>query len=252
METFWPEFERHMFHYWIKECDVILINGLRSASLPKSHTYPKVGSAPWIDLSSSTSLVDLLRKSGKKLRQNVRYQIRRLQKEGDLFLRIFKIDETKAAKDALKDLLKTRAERWPEAYNLPGFFKSIIEHVLPTGFLHFSELQLNSQPISWVFGFIYKKRFYYYIPLLRAEMANYSPGKVHLAMLIEEAIAADIEVFDLMKGVEPYKLKWTKNVSNLFSLELKGHGIRSDAIQVWQKQIRPQVLKVKRKVMNVR
>ncbi|PQP34717.1 hypothetical protein C6A37_06275, partial [Desulfobacteraceae bacterium SEEP-SAG9] len=250
METFWPEFERDIFHYWAKECDVFLINGLRSVSLPNNHTYPRVGSAPWIDLSSSNSLEDLFQGSGKKLRQNIRYQTRRLQKEGNLFLRHFKLDETEAAKDTLKDFLKTRAERWPEAYNLPDFFKSIVERVLPTGFLHFSELQLNSQPISWVLGFIYKKRFYYYIPVLRADMANYSPGKVHLSMLIEKAIAAGIEVFDLLKGVEPYKMQWTNNVSNLFSLELKRHGIRSEAIQVWQKQIRPKVVKIKRKLIN--
>jgi hypothetical protein len=250
--TFWQELEQNISHYWGKECDIFLINGLRSVSLPKSHSYPKVGSAPWIDLSSLNSLEDLFQQSGKKLRQNVRYQTRQLQKEGDLFLRHFKPDETEAAKVALKDFLKTRSERWPEAYILPDFFKNFIERVLPTGFLHFSELQLNSQPISWVLGFIYKKRFYYYIPVFRSDMANYSPGKVHLAMLIEKAIADRIEVFDFLKGVEPYKMQWTNNVSNLFSLELKLHGFRSDAIQVWQKQIRPKVVKIKRKLINDR
>ncbi len=252
VETFWAQFEKNLYRHWSSSCDAILINGLRSFSLPKGHEYHQIDSAPWIDLSLLNSFDDFLSKTSKKLCQNIRYQERRLKKEGNLELRQFSPGETEAAKEALKDFLKMRAEKWPEAYIVPGLFRRIIDNALPNGLLHFSELQHNSKSISWVFGFIHKERFYYYIPVFRPDMANYSPGKVHLAMLIDYAIYNGIKIFDLLKGAEPYKTQWAENTTPIYIYEWTGRGLRAKTIRVWQKQVRPILVKSKKKLFNVK
>jgi CelD/BcsL family acetyltransferase involved in cellulose biosynthesis len=57
------------------------------------------------------------------------------------------------------------------------------------------------------------------MPAFDPEWASYSPGKVLLAQLIEDAKAKGCARFDLLSGREPYKLLWQTGEVALSSLE---------------------------------
>lgn len=244
---FWPQMVRETQRLWGKSCDVFLMKGLREISLAGTNGCCTEEIAPWIDLSGIRSFDAFMNLLGKKLRQDIRYQIRRLEKEGTLVLRRFQPHETVAAQESLGEFLRVRRERWPDADIFPDLFNAIIARALPSDLLHYSELQYNGIPVSWVFGFVYRRRFYYYVPTFRQEMTRYSPGKIHIAMLVEEAIQSGLEVFDLLRGDEPYKRQWTDKGCTLYSLSRRQQGLKPALTNAWQEMLRPRIVSAKKK-----
>ena len=71
--------------------------------------------------------------------------------------------------------------------------------------LHVSALRIEKELISTHFGLVHKGIFYYLMPSYSTEWKKYSPGKVHLLLLIEWAIKNKLNVFDFTVGGESYK-----------------------------------------------
>ena len=78
-------------------------------------------------------------------------------------------------------------------------------------------LKINGELVAANLGLIFKRRFYYYMPVLFSEKFNkYSPGKVLISYLIEWSINNKIDFFDFGLGDENYKKYWSNFNENLF------------------------------------
>jgi len=104
------------------------------------------------------------------------------------------------------------------------------------------ELKTPSQVISTQWGFRYQKSYYAYMSARNLDFDMFSPGQVHLGMVIKACYELGIEVIELMAPASEYKLKWTKATKQIddFSLTLTPKGFLY--LDVWHRKVR-QVLK---------
>ena len=179
--------------------------------------FKKVAQAPFIDLLQFGAYDDYLLKLPKQMRQELRRQPRRLKELGALELN--KIDDVDEALSILPIIEKLRRERWSGVYIPKGIYQNFVKFGLKSGLVHLSVLESCGRAISWHLGFCYKNRFYYYVPVFSFDMATYSPGKVHLSMLIEEAMQQGLEIFDFLLGAEEYKMKWINASVDIYGYE---------------------------------
>ena len=179
-----------------------------------SNGFVSADKAPYLDLRDHDSFDDLLCSLHKQLRQELRRQPRRLEKLGPLEMRVH-LHQNVESEQFLPIILKTHAARWPDAYRAPGWHRNLLLHGLASGILHVTTLESCAKPISWHVGFLWKHRMYYYLPTFNQQMATYSPGKVHLAMLVQTAFEKNVRCFDFLIGQEPYKARWTSSAQNV-------------------------------------
>ena len=136
-------------------------------------------------------------------------------------------------------ILDEHTKKWPNSYKAPGFHDKLIKYGLSEGISHLSELRLNDKAISWHLGFIYKARFYWYLPVYKAEFSQYSPGKVHLYFCIEDAIKKNANIYDFLRGDEDYKSLWTKESIPIYELSWSSKGLISQARNMCVKKMKP-------------
>ena len=78
--------------------------------------------------------------------------------------------------------------------------------------LHLSALRCGDTNVSYGLGFFSDKWLQWYRPTYKIAYHNLSPGKVHIALLLEEGCENHWNGFDFLTGAEPYKLQWSNGV----------------------------------------
>tara|TARA_B100000524_G_C23507319_1_gene319277 strand:- start:295 stop:690 length:396 start_codon:yes stop_codon:yes gene_type:complete len=96
--------------------------------------------------------------------------------------------------------------------------------------LHFSILWCDKQIISIHFGFSYLKWLFWYKPAYNKNFENYSPGKIHLLLLVKYGIENGFAGIDLLQGDEKYKFSWASNINKTETL-IVNLGVTS--LQFW-------------------
>jgi len=198
-------------------------------------------------LKGKKTLDEVLSCVHKQLRQDVRRQNRRLEALGPVRLRVFKSDETTDAKAILPDFEKWLDARWPRSIDGSTYFSSLIDACLPEGYVHVSCLYCGDRAISAHVGFLHRHHFYYYKPAYDVEYSQYSPGKVHLAALIESLLHQNVQTFDFLRGCEPYKLLWTKEFEELYSMEITPPGLTA-ALAPYTRGLIPRAIRKYRRI----
>lgn len=193
--------------------DKIGINGIR---LKCNGMKREDDTAPFSNIGIFENSNILLKSLSTSLRGDINRQVRRLEEKGDLSYFKYNSDTLIEALASLPEFLEKHQARWPNAYKAPEFHFNLINDGIKSGAVHFSEFRLNNKPISWHLGFEWNRRFYYYMPAIDPNFANYSPGKLHIFKLIEEAIENKLVVFDYLRGDESYKSGWAKEQSLLY------------------------------------
>jgi CelD/BcsL family acetyltransferase involved in cellulose biosynthesis len=168
-------------------------------------------------------------------RTDVRRQRKRLAARGPL-----SIWEPATIADALAvldEFFVVHDEKWL-AQGFPGrfrdpqqrdHFRAIVRHMFGKG-LHFSTLRCGEINCSYGFGFVSGGWIQWYRPSFRMDYQNYSPSKVHVALLVEEACRRGLMGMDFLLGKEPYKLLWSNDAVRVTSL-LAGPSRYSPAYQ---------------------
>lgn len=197
--------------------DRIEVSGIREPLAAGANGWEKEAACPWCDLSPFTDTAAFLASIKKSLRGDLNRQQRRLAAMGNLEVHVFRPDEAAAAQASVASLLAWHAHRWPRAYKAPGFHARLVDYGLVAGITHLSELRVAGRPISWHLGFVWKGRFYYYLPAHDPEFANYSPGKVHLLFCVADALKRGLKCFDHLRGEENYKSGWAREVAALYA-----------------------------------
>lgn len=184
--------------------------------------------APFLSLVPGMTYEGLEQQWSSSHRGDVRRQIRKLQKKGNLSLR--RIGEIHETLRLIDEFFKVHTHKWARSnwriilYNqiIKRFTVQLIVHLWSEGVIHFSTLNLDNKPISYHFGFLFEKRFYWYKPAYALEFQNYSPGKVHISELLREGLQQGWETFDFLLGDEAYKYLWTKDKDQTINLFVRG------------------------------
>ena len=86
-------------------------------------------------------------------------------------------------------------------------FRAMLRRLLGRG-LHFSTVRCGHIDVSYYIAFLSGGWLQCYRPSYRLEFHHVSPGKIHIALLIEEACRLRLHGIDFLLGDEPYKRLW--------------------------------------------
>jgi len=209
--------------------DTINITGIRAKCAGTGPNWHEDEICPYCDISDFTAPEEFLPTLKKSLRGDLRRQIRRLQEQGELTYHVYSQDDLAESLATLPEFLAFHTKHWPNAYKASHFHENLLRQGLKEGLVHFSELRLDGNPISWHLGFIGADRFYYYLPTIEPEYSKFSPGKVHLLKCVEEAIRLKLSIYDHLLGEESYKSGWTNKLERLSSFVQRKNSISSSA-----------------------
>lgn len=237
--SFWSAFLKECASRWRDDFDEILVPGIRDGCSGTGSEWTEAGVCPLSDLSECQSIADFTRRLRKSLRGDLGRQQRRLEQLGPVTYVVARGDDVEQAVASVTSLLEHHARRWPNAYKPPGLHRRLVSDALAAGVLHMSELRLSSRAISWHLGFIWRGRYYYYLPAMDPEYAQYSPGKLHLLKCVEDAIRLRLRIFDHLRGVESYKNGWCDQVTTLKALRHAGQRPMNSARNWWADCAKP-------------
>lgn len=87
-------------------------------------------------------------------------------------------------------------------------------------------LRSGDIPISLQWGFVFAGRYYAFISARNPDFDAYSPGRVHLGMVLEACHERGIELVELMAPASDYKMNWTDQIKRIddFGLPLTAGG----------------------------
>lgn len=196
---------------------------LREGSLLRQYLPPPDGlltvldvpgeACPFLALPGSWEM--LIQGLGKKTRANIGYYDRGLQK-------VYAVDadpvrDPNALDDEMSRLFDLHQRRWNQRW-LPGVFggkrvqafhRDAAHRLLERGWLRLFSLKLDGVTQASLYCFAFGDRMCYYQGGFEPTLSRLSLGTVLTARAMQTAIAEGREVFDFLRGDEPYKAKWT-------------------------------------------
>lgn len=185
--------------------------GAAIESLPGVEAWPGE-TCPYLPLEPTWE--DQRKAFGKKLRGNLGYYERALEKAHSLVLRLATPETLDADMDAFFLLHQKRWRgRWmPGAFaseRAREFHRAAARNLLDAGMLRLHLLELDGVVQAAIYCFHLGARTCYYLGGFEPTLARLSLGTVLTGRAIRHAIEADgAREFDFLRGDEPYKYKW--------------------------------------------
>ena len=183
----------------------------------------QVDACPYIDLGGDwQKIINGVR---KKLIGEIRRNEQKIREKGDLLFKIY--NQEIEPEKLLGNYFDLHVKKWKgysgkysqfQYGHWRGFITALSRSIRDKGWLDISYLELNGNMIACHFGFIYNRRFYYYMPTFDPDMAPYSPAKILIMKMLKRAYNNGLKEFDFLRGKEPYKLAWTKISRPLYSI----------------------------------
>lgn len=225
MNSFWGLIREEVFDGGFAAYDKIDLTGMHISGSESG--WDREESCPFIDIGEYDDFRHYFDSLGKSLRKDIRRKRRMLGASGVLDFHVYGKQELENALKVFPAFLDVHTRKWPYAFKTPGFHEKLLSNGLPAGLVHFSEIRVDNDPISWEIGFRDGRKAYSYMPAYREEYAGYSPGKLHLASLIEDCFKSGVKIFDFMRGSEEYKGEWTDSEIFVYSFQQFADGLKS-------------------------
>lgn len=165
---------------------------------------------------SSCAVLELPSTFGEYLQalsKSLRYDVRRIDKLRNLEI-------VRATKNNVDDLLEAffslHARRW-RSRGLPGAFSSkrrkrfhhaYARQAVCRGNCRIEALTADGKIIGVIYAMQAGNSFFFYQSGFDPQAKSYSPGTLLVAASIRRAIEEGMGIFDFLRGVEPYKLRW--------------------------------------------
>lgn len=223
LSAFWRELTDTLGRH--AQYDEIALDGLHQSCLPQGWAIVYKEPCPFIPIKGLSGIDDYLATRSKKIRYNLRREQKRAQDAAKLSYMEFFGENINMALEELPLLLECHRSRWPRAYKAPRFYENLLREGLNAGVIHFSRLTFDEHPASWRVGFIYKGRYYSYMPTINPEYSEYIPGKIHLLYCINYAIERKCGIYDQMRGDESYKSNWTRDFDFVYNVERRSGAV---------------------------
>ena len=191
-----------------------------------------VNRSVYVDLRPYACFADYAETVNKKTRKNLRNALSRLQRRTHVESRV--VDDKTRVGEIIATSFVGRLEWMHEhGHSSPAFRDRDFRHLLESlskceeiELLGFS-LASNEESIAAQWGFNYLGRYYAYLSARNSRYDEFSPGRLHLGMVIEACKARNIDVLELMPPASGYKLTWTECTKRLdaFSMpfSIKGY-----------------------------
>jgi CelD/BcsL family acetyltransferase involved in cellulose biosynthesis len=156
-------------------------------------------------------------------RIDVRRQRKRLAEKGPVSL--WQPSTLAEAETVLSEFFRVHDEKWL-AQGFPGMFqqpeqqrhfRAIFKHLWGRG-LFFSTVRCGDLDVSYGVGFFAGGWVQWFRPSYRSEFHNFSPSKIHIALLVEEACRSQWQGIDFLLGEEPYKKLWSNETMEVVGI----------------------------------
>jgi CelD/BcsL family acetyltransferase involved in cellulose biosynthesis len=182
---------------------------------------------------------------GRKHRANLRRKRNHLRKMGPVSLEV--LEDYQEILNWLPEFFEVHSHKW-HTEGLPSQFDDmrvrIYYHEIARQFvgkgLHVSSLKLGKKRIAYHFGFLHGGWFYEYTKTYRKEYHSYSPGLVHISMLMEYGCGEKWTGYDFLQGDESYKKNWTsEGITCLtFNVGVNGGGLPYQWVANYEPKLR--------------
>lgn len=159
-----------------------------------------------------------------------RYSFKRKWKrlQQDFAVRLDEVITEEQCLDAVSLVIKLHDLRWQErdgsdafcSKALASFHREWAELARQRGWLRLFVLRLNDQPVACLYGFCYRRVFYFYQSGFDPAFAKYSVGVVTMGLAIKSALEEGAREYDLLHGNERYKSHWSRDSRDIGRLEL--------------------------------
>lgn len=201
--------------------------------------------SPYMDLTNGFDM--LWSQLPKSLRMDTERQLRRLAKLGEVSFQ--KLVDPQEIKKGLETLFDLHVRRWLdrgghsqfERASKRQFFRRLASRLNDAGMLDFRVLCVGGKTAAIHYGFVYGKRFWYYLPTFDTEFYTYSVGRILLMKLIQAACDEGLSTFDFLVGQEEYKLNWPVILMQTFNVYIYNHTIGGSAARFWNHMVKPVV-----------
>lgn len=201
--------------------------------------------APVVSVGDWPSMEALKASRNKKTMKNLRNANNRLAKAGAHEHRVAVGDQNVTA--IVEQTLRRRTA-WLDAKGMTApQFRSVAHHDVLTGGGAWGldrqragfELICDGRPIAHQWGFVHANRYYAYMSATDPAAVLLSPGRLHLAFVIGDAMRIGVKAVELMTPASDYKMVWTDSVRPLcdMAMSLSGKGRIHDLL--WEKTVRP-------------
>jgi CelD/BcsL family acetyltransferase involved in cellulose biosynthesis len=179
-----------------------------------------------------------------RLRKNVRYYTRRLEREGG----VFGVAPPETITETLDALFELHGARWRKR-KLPGVFTSsrvrrfhreAAGGFAARGWLRLYTLALGGKIRAVLYCFTCRGRGYYYAGGFDPTLARWSPGTALTGRAIQAAAEEGAREFDFLRGDEPYKYTWgAMNRANARRLFWRGgsRGAAASHLVAWEGEV---------------
>ena len=209
-----------------------------------------------VDMRSYASFNDYAESVNKKTRKNLRNALSRLRRRAEVVSTI--VSDHSQVGEIISKAFAGRLD-WMHEFGRtsPAFrnanFHSVLESLSKNPqieLLGFS-LTAGDDHIATQWGFTYLGKYYAYLSARDASYNEFSPGRLHLGMVIEACKTRGIDVLELMPPASGYKLTWTDRSKRLdgFSMPFNPRGYV--ALNLLQEKILPSIQRVSRLVPNI-
>ncbi|HXJ89049.1 MAG TPA: GNAT family N-acetyltransferase [Candidatus Binatia bacterium] len=159
-----------------------------------------------------------------RLRKNLRYQTRSLEREGQLnFVTIEDVSRVETAMDDLLRLHQLRSERRGRHSTfldpkVTPFHRDAVQALVAEGEARIFFLELSGKRIAALYGFSTGRKFSYYQSGADPAYSRFGVGTLLISSVIEWAIRNGYREFDFLRGDEPYKQLWATQATQLHDL----------------------------------
>jgi len=147
-----------------------------------------------------------LKKYWRLLEQAGRLEVSRMQPGDDL---AGWMDDVFAVND-----VSWKAERGTNLFRSPeirGFFAALVPALAAQGWIDLHAIRLDGKLAVYELCFDYGGKLFSYNGAYRAELGQGSPGTALTAAVIESACDRGRSEYDMLRGAESYKLRWSES-----------------------------------------
>lgn len=195
-----------------------------------------------VDFRPFETFQDYLKTRRSKTRKNLRNARNRLERDHGAEHEVIQGGER--IRSIMDQAFETRLV-WMQdnAKTAPAFrdpdFRPLLDGLAESGIageLIGFRLKTADQPIAVQWGFLHDRRYYAFISARNPAFDAYSPGRVHLGMVLEDCFARGVEVVELMAPASDYKMNWTDEAVRIddFALAFTARGYLY--LDLWRRQ----------------
>ena len=173
------------------------------------------------------------------IEKNLKRYWKKLRKDLDIEYREFYANENLLPR--LEELKRINMKRWEGEGSSPfaspameRFLSIVVEEHAGDLCLTFKGLYSGDRVVALNLGFLHGRRYLYYIPGYDLELAQYSPGSVLRAKILEECMNRGYSELDFLRGKEKHKYQYNAQDRGLVSVRV----IRSGMVKGMEARLR--------------